>query len=71
LRLKRNQTTLQAGGVDNLFPAGEGAGFAGGIVSAAVDGLVVADAIKAKFFTAKGGGGDGISKSSKSIGFDY
>jgi hypothetical protein len=27
-----------------------GAGFAGGIVSAAVDGLFVADAIKAKFF---------------------
>ena len=38
LRLVRNQTTLQAGGVDNLYPAGEGAGFAGGIVSAAVDG---------------------------------
>ena len=70
LRLVRNRSTLQAGGVDNLFPAGEGAGFAGGIVSAAVDGLAVADAIKAKFLTANGLG-DNTVRSSKSIGFDY
>ncbi|KAL7496665.1 hypothetical protein ACHAWT_004808 [Skeletonema menzelii] len=70
LRLVRNQTTLQAGGVENLYPAGEGAGFAGGIVSAAVDGLVVAKAVKAKFLTVDGGDGDAF-KSSKSIGFDY
>ena len=31
-----------------LFPAGEGGGFAGGIVSAALDGLRVADAVLAK-----------------------
>lgn len=30
--------------IDGLFPAGEGAGYAGGIVSAAVDGSVVAEA---------------------------
>ena len=30
-----------------LYPAGEGAGYAGGIVSAAVDGIRVADAILA------------------------
>ena len=30
-----------------LYPAGEGAGYAGGIVSAAVDGMRVADAILA------------------------
>ena len=29
----------------NLFPCGEGAGFAGGIVSAAIDGMNCADAI--------------------------
>ena len=29
-----------------LFPAGEGAGYAGGIVSAAVDGLAAADAVE-------------------------
>mmetsp|Transcript_18146 Transcript_18146/g.36441 ORF Transcript_18146/g.36441 Transcript_18146/m.36441 type:complete len:93 (-) Transcript_18146:258-536(-) len=71
LRLVRNRTTLQAGGVDNLYPAGEGAGFAGGIVSAAVDGLVVANAIKAKFLTGDGDGNGNAFKSSKSIGFDY
>ena len=33
-----------------LFPAGEGAGYAGGIVSSAVDGIRAADAIVGKFF---------------------
>ena len=31
--------------IKGLFPAGEGAGYAGGIVSSAIDGLVVAEAI--------------------------
>ena len=31
-----------------LFPAGEGAGYAGGILSAAVDGIKVAEAVAAK-----------------------
>jgi len=35
----------QAPGIAGLYPAGEGAGYAGGIVSSAVDGLKVADAI--------------------------
>jgi uncharacterized FAD-dependent dehydrogenase len=72
LRLVRNQSTFEAGGVENLFPAGEGAGFAGGIVSAAVDGLVVADAIKAKFFlTNIDGEVNPLYSKKKSIGFDY
>jgi uncharacterized FAD-dependent dehydrogenase len=29
----------------NLYPAGEGAGYAGGILSAAVDGIKVAEAV--------------------------
>ena len=45
LRVVRDGKTLQAIGTKNLFPTGEGAGFAGGIVSAAVDGIAVADAI--------------------------
>jgi len=49
VRVLRDGGTLQAIGVDNLFPSGEGAGFAGGIVSAAVDGLLVANAIMTKF----------------------
>lgn len=36
---------LQAASVEGLYPAGEGAGYAGGIVSAAVDGIRAAEAI--------------------------
>ncbi|MBQ8555726.1 MAG: FAD-binding protein [Clostridia bacterium] len=42
VRLNRDRTTLMADGLDGLFPVGEGAGYAGGIVSAAVDGIVAA-----------------------------
>jgi uncharacterized FAD-dependent dehydrogenase len=31
--------------VDGLYPAGEGAGYAGGIYSAAIDGIEVAQAL--------------------------
>lgn len=44
VRILRDATTLQAG-TGGLYPAGEGAGYAGGIMSAAVDGLKVAEAI--------------------------
>ena len=36
---------LQSLNVRGLFPAGEGAGYAGGILSAAVDGIRVAEAV--------------------------
>jgi uncharacterized FAD-dependent dehydrogenase len=38
VRIPRNNDTLQHPQVINLFPCGEGAGYAGGIVSAAMDG---------------------------------
>ncbi len=38
VRIVRDGETLQHIGVEGLFPCGEGAGYAGGIVSAAVDG---------------------------------
>jgi hypothetical protein len=41
-------TDLQTPGIRGLYPAGEGAGYAGGIVSSAVDGLKVAEAICAE-----------------------
>jgi uncharacterized protein len=41
----------QAPGLPGVYPAGEGAGYAGGIVSSAVDGLRVADAICAELGT--------------------
>jgi len=38
LRLPRDRVSYRAVGFDNLYPIGEGAGFAGGIMSAAIDG---------------------------------
>ena len=38
IRIPRDRETLMHPGVSGLFPCGEGAGYAGGIVSAAVDG---------------------------------
>jgi uncharacterized FAD-dependent dehydrogenase len=43
VRVLRNEN-LYATGITNLFPCGEGAGYAGGIVSAAVDGIKCAQA---------------------------
>lgn len=49
LRILRDGETLTAIGQDRLYPAGEGAGYAGGITSAAVDGIRVAMALMARF----------------------
>jgi len=67
LRITRNRDTLEAIGMKGLYPAGEGAGFAGGIVSAAVDGLSVAEEILGSLT----GTGRCNVKRSKSVGFDY
>lgn len=48
LRMPRGED-LTATGVDGLYPSGEGAGYAGGIMSAAVDGIKVAGALMARF----------------------
>lgn len=45
IRIKRHDDTLQSLNTKGLFPAGEGAGYAGGIMSAAVDGIRVAEAV--------------------------
>lgn len=44
VRIPRDKKTLQHSQISNLFPCGEGAGYAGGIVSAALDGMACADA---------------------------
>jgi len=44
VRVPRDRATLQHPDAPGLLPCGEGAGYAGGIVSAALDGLRVADA---------------------------
>ncbi len=45
VRITRNDETLQSRNVRGLYPAGEGAGYAGGILSAGVDGIKVAEAL--------------------------
>ena len=49
VRIDRDNTSRESSGIPGLFPVGEGAGYAGGIVSAAVDGLKTAKAIVAKY----------------------
>ena len=70
LRVSRDANTLQAVGAERLFPSGEGAGFAGGIVSAAVDGMIVAEAVLEQL-----NGAESSSKqwkeSTKSVGYSY
>ncbi|MBQ9560389.1 MAG: FAD-binding protein [Bacteroidaceae bacterium] len=47
VRIVRNPETLQQTSLPGLFPCGEGAGYAGGIVSAAIDGERCAEAVAA------------------------
>lgn len=49
VRIVRDETSRETPGIEGLYPVGEGAGYAGGIVSAAVDGLRSAKAIVAKY----------------------
>ena len=45
VRVTRDRESYQSLNVKGLYPAGEGAGYAGGILSAGVDGIYVAEAI--------------------------
>jgi uncharacterized FAD-dependent dehydrogenase len=45
IRIKRDNLSLQSINTRGLYPAGEGAGYAGGILSAGVDGIKVAEAV--------------------------
>ena len=45
VRVPRDTASLQCVGLPGVYPAGEGAGYAGGIVSAALDGMRVARAL--------------------------
>ncbi len=44
-RITRDAETLQSLNVRGLYPCGEGAGYAGGILSAGVDGIRIAEAV--------------------------
>jgi uncharacterized FAD-dependent dehydrogenase len=45
VRITRDADTLQSLNVRGLYPCGEGAGYAGGILSAGVDGIRIAEAV--------------------------
>jgi uncharacterized FAD-dependent dehydrogenase len=51
VRIVRDEATRVSPGVEGLYPVGEGAGYAGGIVSAAVDGLRSVKAVVATYAT--------------------
>ncbi|MBN2414857.1 FAD-binding protein [bacterium] len=49
VRILRDSSTGMSVSTENLFPAGEGAGYAGGIVSSALDGMAAAAALMKKY----------------------
>ncbi len=49
IRVSRNSESMTSLTLNNLYPAGEGAGYAGGITSAAIDGIKTAMAIMSRF----------------------
>ncbi len=49
VRINRDSVTLESVSHRGLYPAGEGAGYAGGIVSSAVDGILAAESILRKY----------------------
>jgi uncharacterized protein len=55
LRITRNES-FQSLNTEGLYPAGEGAGYAGGILSAAVDGIKVAEAVALQILGAAAAG---------------
>ncbi len=48
VQIPRDEITLEHPEVKGLYPCAEGAGYAGGIISAAIDGMKCVDAIKVK-----------------------
>lgn len=54
VRITRDHDTLQSLNTRGLYPAGEGAGYAGGILSAGVDGIKVAEALARQMLADRG-----------------
>lgn len=52
VRITRDPETMQSLNVKGLFPGGEGAGYAGGILSAGVDGIKIAEAVAKSMLSA-------------------
>ncbi|KXZ40337.1 hypothetical protein SAMN05661008_00109 [Alkalithermobacter thermoalcaliphilus JW-YL-7 = DSM 7308] len=49
IRIVRDEKTFESVNTKGLYPCGEGAGYAGGIVSAAVDGIKIAESIISEY----------------------
>jgi hypothetical protein len=49
LRLTRHPDTRESVSTRNLYPVGEGAGYAGGIISAAIEGLKTAELLVSRY----------------------
>ena len=49
VRINRDEENFQSVSTKGIYPSGEGAGFAGGIVSAGIDGLKCAEALISEF----------------------
>lgn len=49
IQVPRNTETYESTSLSGLYPVGEGAGYAGGIVSAAVDGMYAGFAVAKRF----------------------
>ncbi|QZY54347.1 NAD(P)/FAD-dependent oxidoreductase [Crassaminicella profunda] len=49
IRIERDGDTLESINIEGLYPTGEGAGYAGGIISAGVDGIKAAERIIEKY----------------------
>ena len=53
VRITRDRESLESENTARLYPAGEGAGYAGGIVSAAVDGIRCIDAFHDRYINGR------------------
>jgi uncharacterized FAD-dependent dehydrogenase len=54
VRIPRDPETYEHVRISGLYPCGEGSGYAGGIVSSAVDGIKAAEAVAAKILIGSG-----------------
>ncbi|KAJ0984274.1 hypothetical protein J5N97_002630 [Dioscorea zingiberensis] len=69
LKISRHSDTYESTSLNGLYPTGEGAGYAGGIVSAAVDGMYCGFAIAKKLNLFQGNIESILGKAQKNSGF--
>ncbi|KAH7671825.1 FAD/NAD(P)-binding domain-containing protein [Dioscorea alata] len=69
LKISRHSDTYESTSLNRLYPTGEGAGYAGGIVSAAVDGMYCGFALAKKLNLFQGDIESILGKAQKNTGF--